>query len=90
MNTNDTLQWIYHSPHLQQFVKEIMQYETIYPYNNCDVGLAINVARPVSKESVCNTNVSLGFHFDAINSSPSGNESTTFIQARGATGNKQI
>ena len=91
MDTNDTLQWIYHSPHLQQFVKEIMQYETIYPYNNCEVGLAMNVARPVSKERISNTSVSLGFHFDAINSSPAaGNESTTFIQARGATGNTWI
>ena len=87
MQTNDTLQWIYHSPHLQQFVKRIMQYKDLYPYNNCDVGLAVNISRPVSKERIDQTEVSLGFHFDSINSSPAENESgIAFLQARGATG----
>ena len=88
METNDKLLWIYHSPRLQKFVKEIMQYETLYPYNNCDLGLAMNVSRPVSKERLSATNVSLGFHFDTINSSPASRECSKFIQARGATGNK--
>ena len=90
METNDTLQWIYHSPHLQQFVKRIMQYDDIYPYNNSDLGLAMNVSRPVSKDRFSHTEVALGFHFDSINSSPAGNDSTAFIQARGATGKRRM
>ena len=86
METDDTLQWIYHSPHLQQFVKRIMQYDHIYPYNNCEVGLAMNVSRPVVDQKRFPTEVSLGFHFDSINSSPTGSDSTKFVQARGATG----
>ena len=90
MEINDTLQWIYHSPHLQQFVKRIMQYDDIYPYNCSDLGLAMNVSRPVPKDSISHTDVSLGFHFDSINSSPAGNDSTTCIQARGATGKRRM
>ena len=90
MKADDKLQWIYHSPHLQQFIKLIMQYDDIYPYNNCDIGLAMNICRPVvSKENV-QTEVSLGFHFDSINSSPAATNSTKFVQARGATGKISI
>ena len=86
MAADDKLQWIYHSPHLQQFVKRIMQYDDIYPYNDCEIGLAMNISRPVVTKENRQTEVSLGFHFDSINSSPAATNSTKIIQARGATG----
>ena len=88
MQKDDILLWIYHSPHLQLFVKRIMQYNCIFPYNTCDLGLAMNISRPAASEDNRKpTNVALGFHFDSINSSPSTDTSNTFAQARGATGN---
>ena len=86
MATDDKLQWIYHSPHLQEFVRRIMKYDELYPYNNCEVGLAMNVSRPILDETESTTEVSLGFHFDSINSSPAGSDGKNFVQARGATG----
>ena len=88
MEKDDILLWIYHSPHLQLFVKRIMQYKCIFPYSTCDLGLAMNISRPVvSEENRIPTNLALGFHFDSINSSPATDTSNTFAQARGATGN---
>ena len=86
MAADDKLQWIYHSPHLQQFVKRIMQYDDIYPYNNCEIGLAMNISRSIVTKENRLTEVSLGFHFDSINSSPAATNATKFVQARGATG----
>ena len=58
----------------------------VHPYNNCEVGLAMNISRPVQNKNSMQTEVSLGFHFDSINSSPVGSDVTKFVQARGATG----
>ena len=65
-----------------------MQYKCIFPYSTCDLGLAMNISRPVvSEDNPIPTNVALGFHFDSINSSPATDNSNPFAQARGATGN---
>ena len=45
MFKDDIVQWIYHSPHLQKFIKGVMDFKGIYPYNS-DIGVAVNVNRP--------------------------------------------
>jgi len=84
MQVDDIMLWIYHLPDLQVFIQRVMQFQAIFPYNTCDLGLAVNIARPL--EPGVNSEVSLGFHFDAINSSPYGKDSSQTFQARGATG----
>lgn len=48
MSKNDIVQWIYHSPHLQRFIKGIMEFKEIYPYNS-DIGVAVNVNRSIDE-----------------------------------------
>jgi hypothetical protein len=79
MGPEDAVQWIYHSPHLQMFVKEVMGFNAIFPYHS-DLGVAVNIMRPHG-----DAKTALGFHFDSIDSSlqvdMAGNQN-----AKGATG----
>lgn len=81
------VQWIYHSPHLREFLRCVMQSSSLHPYMN-DLGVAINIMRP------CETKVqtALGFHFDSICSSHKATASadtaggSSKLRPQGATG----
>lgn len=77
---DDPVQWIYHSPHLQLFVQRVMGFSAMYPYHN-GLGVAVNIMRPMP-----GAQTSLGFHFDAIDSSAQVSAQSGNKNARGATG----
>ena len=82
--TSSPMQWIYHSPHLREFLRVVMKSSSLHPYMS-DLGVAINIMRPVDNDDntagvdgVANVDgevgkdtsrTALGFHFDSINSS---------------------
>ena len=98
--TCSPVQWIYHSPHLREFLRVVMKSTSLHPYMS-DLGVAINIMRPAddnvaSATGKDTTRTALGFHFDSINSSGkvsgrAGEEegddaSAAVVQPRGATG----
>ena len=74
--TSSPVQWLYHSPHLREFLRVVMKSTSLHPYMS-DLGVAVNIMRPVDDnadgvvgEAGKNTSrTALGFHFDSINSS---------------------
>jgi hypothetical protein len=97
---DDPCQWIYHSPHLREFLREATCSESLHPYLN-DLGVCVNIMRPSSEaraffntQSASNSDgkTALGFHFDSIDSSEQGTASSVDCaspprhQPRGVTG----
>jgi hypothetical protein len=100
--SSSPVQWIYHSPHLREFLRVVMGSQSLHPYMS-DLGVAVNVMRPRSSSGGAavkleneskNDKTALGFHFDSINSSGkvSGREdkntlsTSSSTQPRGCTG----
>jgi hypothetical protein len=88
--------WIYHSPHLREFLRVVMGCESLHPYLS-DLGVAVNIMRPptpslsrAAKGAIPPNKTALGFHFDSIDSSSrnriTSGTSGTVHQPRGATG----
>jgi len=79
------VQWIYHSPHLREFLRVVMKSASLHPYMS-DLGVAINIMRPTDDNVAIATKkdasrTALGFHFDSINSSGNGK-----VSGRGRAG----
>lgn len=77
------IKWIYHSPHLREFLKVVIGCDQLFPYFS-DLGLAINVMREKPR-----SRTALGFHFDSIDSSIRGSTSNNeqgSVQPKGVTG----
>eukprot|EP00750_Incisomonas_marina_P005444 INCI1395.1.p1 GENE.INCI1395.1~~INCI1395.1.p1 ORF type:complete len:709 (-),score=99.34 INCI1395.1:867-2993(-) len=94
------IQWIYHSPHLREFLRQTIGCQSLHPYLS-DLGVAVNIMRAPGDlaEPLAPTGgnqMALGFHFDSINSSIRRNDSevqtdypavdVSLSQARGVTG----
>jgi hypothetical protein len=70
--TSSPVQWIYHSPHLREFLRVVMKSTSLHQCLS-DLGVAINIMRPVvvagAGKDADTSRTAFGFLFDSINSS---------------------